>query len=121
MDGLIGIASGMTRHRQLVVAALYLMRYLCCHHDFAIDISFQSDGDELVGMRCEKFACDRLSIACISVTANSRIDIQFTVIVCHVAFVHVNQVHRGKRLVELGVMSLDMQLQGVRLRIILLK
>ena len=63
VDGFQWITCGVSRHRQLVVVAFYLMRHLCRHHNLAVDVTLQSDSDELVRVRSKILSCEGFAIA----------------------------------------------------------
>ena len=92
MDGLHWITCSVSCHGELVVAAFHLMRHLCRHHNLAVDISFESDGNEFVRVRSEILSCEGLAIAHETIVDEGAVEIQFSTIFTDVSFILVDDI-----------------------------
>ena len=74
VDAFLGIASSVTRHRQLRGDGLNLVGHLSREGNATIDVALHADGDEFIGVRSEVLAFDGLSVARVPIFYNSRVE-----------------------------------------------
>ena len=71
VNALIGIACGMTSHRELRGDGFDVMGHLSRQGNLAVDVASEADGYQLIGMRCEILSGDDFPIACVPILNDS--------------------------------------------------
>ena len=56
------------------------MRHLGCKSYLTVDVATQTDGNQLVGVRCEVLSCYQFAVSFIAVTYYSRVDIECSLV-----------------------------------------
>ena len=85
MNALIGIACGMTSHRELGRDSFDVMGYLCRQGYLAIDIASEADGYQLVRMRSEVFSGNDFPVTHIPIFNNCRVEAETAMVIANCA------------------------------------
>ena len=81
MYAFLRVSRGVSRHDQSGGCRLYVVRDLCRQGNFAVDIAFQTDGHQFVGIGGEIFAFYLLAVAQVAVAHDGGVHAETAVVV----------------------------------------
>ena len=117
VDALLRISHGMSHQRDLSCRSFYLMGCLGGKQDSAVDailtVGTEADGDYLVGMRCKVFAAVADAVLFVCDIHQGAVQTEFSAVVLNCGTTATLDVECGQRLVELAVVALYVELEGI--------